>query len=121
MRSSSTTSIEAELASFHEHLEAHFGRLRDLRSGSRAPLFALEHDLSDGEVDRLKESVSGAVAQGEIRHDNWLPLVVYATEIGYAYAGSEYWPTFELCTPGWAEHGDRDYIRERFQEFRTSF
>jgi hypothetical protein len=51
----------------------------------------------------------------------WLPTVVYAAEIGYSYAGDEYWQTFEASTPGWAEYGDRQYIRDRFKAFRERF
>lgn len=112
---------DQELVFLHERLEAHFSGLRDRRKPIGAPIFALEHGLSDPELALLKEHVTSAIRYGRIPRDVWLPLVVYATEVGYDYSGDEYWQTFESWTPGWAEHGDRLYIRERFREFKNAF
>jgi hypothetical protein len=86
-----------------------------------APLFALEHGLSRPELALLKARVASAVRGGCVPRDFWLPLVVYATEVGYEYSGDEYWQTFEASTPGWVEHGDRQSMRQRFREFRENF
>ena len=50
-----------------------------------------------------------------------LPWVVYASEIGYRYAGDEYWQTFEAETRGWRYRGDRNWIRRRFVDFQARF
>jgi hypothetical protein len=42
--------------------------------------------------------------------------VVYAAEIGYNYAGEEYWQTFASSTPGWAESGNHQYIEAYSQK-----
>jgi hypothetical protein len=46
---------------------------------------------------------------------------VYSSEIGYLYAGDEYWQTFEEMTPGWISHGDRNWIRKCFIHFHEHF
>src|SRR5262249_9058465 len=109
------------LGELHERLHAHFSNLREPRSRIGAPVFALEHGLSQPELALLQEQVQASISGGRPWRDHWLPLVIYATEIGYAYAGDEYWQTFESWTPGWKERGDRQYIRSRFREFATSF
>jgi len=112
---------DQELAFLHERLEAHFQMLRQQRAPTGSPTFALEHGLSQAGLVFLKEQVASSVRQGRVRGDLWLPLIVYASEIGYEYAGDEYWQTFEAFTPGWAEHGDRQYLRARFRQFKESF
>jgi tetratricopeptide (TPR) repeat protein len=111
------------LAVLHERLEAHFAHLNERRSdfGGGAPIFALEHGLSEAELALLRAEVCGAVRSRELLRDSWLPFVVYAAEIGYEYSGDEYWQTFETRTPHWAENGDRYYIRRKFREFRDQF
>jgi hypothetical protein len=107
----------------HRRLEAHFRALRERRDEqvSGRPIFALEHGLSEPEVALMKMEVCSAVRRGRLPRDAWLPFVVYAAEMGYEYSGDEYWQTFEARTPSWAEHGDRNYIRRRFRDFRTAF
>jgi hypothetical protein len=110
-----------ELAFLHERLNAHFQTLRQQRAPTGSPTFALEHGLSQAELVLLKEQVASSIRQGRVRGDRWLPLIVYASEIGYEYSGDEYWQTFEASTPGWAEHGDRQYLRARFRQFKECF
>jgi hypothetical protein len=112
---------DQELAFLHERLKAHFQMLRQQRAPTGSPTFALEHGLSQAELVFLKEQVASSVRQGRVRGDLWLPLIVYASEIGYEYSGDEYWQTFEASTPGWAEHGDRRLLRARFRRFTQSF
>jgi hypothetical protein len=113
----------AILEALHEQLRAHFQavrRIRDETVGKR-PLFALEHGLTGGEVATLTRAVRDFVASGRrLPESTWLPFVVYAAEIGYGYAGDEYWQTFEVETPGW-EVDDRYYIRRKFQTFSAEF
>jgi hypothetical protein len=111
------------LSSLHARLEAHFSNLRARRNehSSDIPIFALEHDLAEDDLARLKSEVCSAVRRAAVPRDSWLPFVIYAAEIGYEYSGDEYWQTFEARTPGWAEYGDRDYIRRKFREFKDRF
>ena len=113
----------ATLQALHERLEEHFSRLRSERDelGGGRPLFALEHGLNDQEVAGLKATVRDAVRMGQLAQRWWLPLVVYASEIGYRYTGHEYWQTFEAETPEWDDRGDRPYLRDRFREFGRRF
>lgn len=111
------------LVLLHQRLEAHFDHLRARRDESApgTPLFALEHGLSGGELTLLHSEVIAAVQRGRLPRGAWLPFIVYAAEVGYEYAGEEYWQTFEARTPRWAERGDRDYIRTKFKEFQRRF
>lgn len=107
----------------HERLDIHFKALRVTRDAyaSGIPIFALEHGLAETELMLLKAEVCAAVRRGHLPRDTWLPFVVYAAEIGYAYSGDEYWQTFEYETPSWAQHGDRHYIRRQFMIFADTF
>ena len=121
--SSPTGGLANPLREFHERLESHFGQLRTERNqlGQNRPIFALEHGLNDVEVVDLKAYVRGTLRSGSRPSRWWLPMVAYAAEVGYRYTGDEYWQTFEAETPGWIEHGDRQYIRQRFQDFSERF
>lgn len=111
------------LERLHRRLGDHFAALRDSRShqSASAPVFALEHGLSSSEVGDLEARIRAAIKAGTVPLKSWLPLVVYAAEIGYSYSGDEYWQTFASDTPGWATHGDRRAIRVRFQRFAEQF
>ena len=111
-----------DLAVLHQQLDAHFRVLREQRDdvGKSAPIFALEHGLSESELALLKTAVRSSV-RPYFPPASWLPFVVYAAEAGYEYSGEEYWPTFESLTPGWSEYGDRDYVRRQFREFKERY
>lgn len=108
-----------------EYLALHFAELRDQRSAlGDAPVFALEHGLSESDLAELKAAVCLVVALGfnhKYWRQNWLPFVVYATEVGYTYAGDEFWMTFDSATAGWAYYGDRTRIRMWFTRFATEY
>jgi Tetratricopeptide repeat len=111
------------LVVLHQRLESHFAALRDRRSEATggAPVFALEHGLSDAELALLKAEVCSAVRKAHLPRAHSLPFVVYAAEIGYEYSGDEYWQTFAARTPHWIPNGDRYYIRHKFREFSDQF
>lgn len=120
--SRSTSEILRDL---HSQLEVGF---RDLRTSREqltpaAPVFALEHGLSDADLELLKRVVRSAVQHGfgPSTRQWWLPFVVYAAESGHEYAGREYWQTFEGSTPGWHKNRDRDRIRNWFQRFANDY
>lgn len=125
MTSSGPDGAANPLAVLHQRLEGHFTQLRALRSGATppTPVFALEHGLSEGELVLLRAEVLGAASRGLLPPVAWLPIVVYAAEIGYEFCGDEYWHTFEARTPGWSQLGDpaRQYMRNRYRKFRDSF
>jgi hypothetical protein len=79
------------LAQFHARLHDHYSSLHAARSllDSAAPVFALEHGLSEVDLDLLQVTVRASVAQGfSMKHRTWwLPFVVYAAESGYGYNG----------------------------------
>ncbi|MHA7861535.1 hypothetical protein ACX1DX_09220 [Tessaracoccus sp. Y36] len=112
------------LQHLHETLAVHFGNLRDSRYqlGISAPVFALEHDLSHDDLALLKEAVREAIRRCHLAHyqASWLPFVVYAAEMGYGYAGEEYWTTFSSLTPRWTSN-ERSTIRDWFMRFHQQF
>lgn len=114
------------LSRLHESLDAQFRELHHMRRslGGNAPVFALEHGLSHGDLESLKISVRSAVANGfgsRFWLRTWLPFVVYAAEAGYDYVGNDYWPPFAEMTPGWETFGDRDRIRGWFRKFSVNY
>jgi len=112
-----------ELGLLHQRLESHFRALRSHRDqfGPGIPIFALEHGLTDVELELLKSSVCQAVQRGRLPRHSWLPVIVYAAETGYEYSGDEYWQTFAIRTPGWIQNEDRQYIRTSFVKFADQF
>lgn len=118
-----TVNVNEELEALHERLHAHFSALQARRQAMApgTPLFALEHGLPEADVLLLQTYVSTSVQRRNLPRHSWLPFVVYAAEVGYEYSGDEYWQTFEARTPGWAEHGDRQYIRRKFRQFQETF
>ena len=87
-----------DLRAWNQKLEAHFSELARIRKDT--PVFALEHDLTPTEIQELSEGVRAHICRSYPLHDHMLVWIVYATEIGYGYAGDEYWQTFEEQTPG---------------------
>ena len=112
-----------DLNEWEEKLREHFLRLSRDRSMQRsgAPVFALEHGLSSQQVEDLRGAVRAHVARLRPSNQHRLAWVVHATESGYAYSGDEYWQTFEDDTPGWAQRGDRNWLRACFRYFAGTF
>jgi hypothetical protein len=109
------------LDAWHERLELHFVSLAETRTPTGWPTFALEHGLSVEEIAQLRDDVRRAAIHTRPSDRFWLPWVVYAAEQGYTYEGDEYWYSFETSTPGWTDHGDRHWIRQRFVRFQQRF
>lgn len=111
------------LDQWNNRLSSHFAALRCSRQAQRAdlPLFALEHGLTPSETQELATAIRDhiRVATPASRHE--LAWLVYAAEIGYGYAGDEYWQTFEVKTPGWTVYGDRAWLRKAFKNFHHRF
>lgn len=116
---------DLSLSEWHDRLDRHFRELRSERDlhvpGS--PVFALEHGLTDAEREGLGRAVRVCVSAPGLPAYAWLPLVVYAAEIGYRYEGDEYWPVFEADTPGWKRRGSngRLYIRQKYELFASTY
>lgn len=113
------------LQDLHSRIDMGFRDLHASREhlAPAAPVFALEHGLSEADLELLKKAVRSSVQQGFCAPFRrwWLPFVVYAAESGHDYAGGQYWQTFEDSTPGWHENGDRDRIRGWFQRFADDY
>ena len=115
--------MSTELEAWQTRLSLHFATLRDSRRarGIEESLFALEHGLTQPEVLALEGAVRTHIASRPPSRDHWLVWVVYAAELGYRYAGDEYWQTFEQETPGWIVNGDRYRIRDFYRRFEREF
>jgi len=108
-----------DLSNWQERLALHFAEIRKGRPSAK-PLFALEHGLAPDDLASLELAVRGAIFNYDARR-HWLPLVIYASEIGYRYTGDEYWQTFADETPRWNVFGRRDWIRSSFRKFSKQF
>jgi hypothetical protein len=115
--------MPSSLASWQDRLEKHYSSLQEQRSKTlgEQPIFALEHGLTDHETSELSAQIRNHCIQTQPSERHWLVWTIYATELGYHYAGDEYWQTFEEETPGWTEHGDRGWIRECFERFCRAY
>jgi hypothetical protein len=111
------------LAQWHQRLHAHFKDLRQSRTDrvGDKPIFVLEHGLDTHELAELDVEIRAHILSAPPSIDHSLPWLVYAAEIGYGYAGDEYWLTFEKDTPGWVIQGERPWLRERFRWFHDQF
>lgn len=110
------------LARLHTQLHAHFLDLAAARKRADHPSFALEHGLTQAQLTDLNSAIQDTVRmKRRLPTAWWLPVIVYATEVGYQYSGDEYWQTFEALTPGWSDLDQNREIRRLFAEFARSF
>lgn len=111
------------LEHWNQRLATHFAALRDTRKtlGVESPVFALEHGLQPGEVQALSAAIRAHIQADPPSRTHSLAWIVYAAEVGYRYAGDEFWQTFEAETPGWTERGSRDWVRDAFVSFARRF
>ena len=109
------------LEDWQRRLERHFQQLATARSNSGFHLFALEHDLTDSELEEIGAQLRERLALGLRLEPHWLLWVVYATELGYDYDGGEYWRSFEERTPRWSDKASRNQLREWFSRFQLTY
>jgi len=111
------------LSEWQSRLREHFEELRRVRSArvGDKPIFALEHGLEAADREALTVAIRAHIAEAPPLGDHVLPWIVYAAEIGYRYAGDEYWQTFADETHGWEAHGEREWLRDRFRAFHKHF
>jgi hypothetical protein len=112
-----------DLQGWQIRLEDHFLALSKERGIAEPgrPVFALEHGLDPDERSDLKAAIRSSIQKQLPSWEHRLVWTVYSTEIGYLYAGDEYWQTFEEETPGWLSHGNRTWIRKCFLDFHENF
>lgn len=108
-----------DLEAWDQRLAEHFAALA--RDRKDIPLFALEHGLAPAEVLALSDTLRAHIRVSPPVREHALVWTAYAAEIGYGYAGDEYWQTFEEKTPGWTENGNRGWIRDAFVGFQRRF
>ena len=112
--------MQVPLERWQEKLDLHFRELADKREGAGLPLFAIEHGLTDDEVEQVGEHLREHLSEHKRLETYWLLWVVYATEIGYHYKGDEYWQSFQEQTPGWESH-HRYKLRRWFRKFQQTY
>jgi len=111
------------LEQLHISLADRFQALSNEREKLEAPVFALEHNLSEPEVDLVRSAVKASVAaknHAVIGRDYWLPFIVYSVEVAYGYNGVQYWQGFEEMTPGWRMK-DRDQLACWYRLFHDQY
>lgn len=101
-------------------LDAHFRALADKRSNSGFHIFALEHGLSDPELEEIGNLLRDRLRSRQRLSVHWLAWVVYATELGYRYNGDEYWQSFQEETPLWVDQY-RYNLATWFDKFRQTY
>ncbi len=111
-----------QLPALQQELEVRFGRLAGERAGDRR-IFALEHGLRI-DVVALAGELSKQLQYGTPNNACWLAWVVFATEVGYDYAGAEYWQTFKERLPAWGvidTPKNRSRISVWFRRFANTY
>ena len=113
----------SELEKWEARLSSHFEELRKQRANrdDANPIFALEHGLSEQEVQDLSSALRTHIAVRPPLRGHAMVWIVYASELGYRYSGDEFWQTFERETPGWSTFGNRYWLRARFHQFQREF
>lgn len=114
--------MPATLDKWQQQLASHFDdvTLNKLDLPHEPVTFALEHGLDCSSRSALSEAIRLAVKRRVLAKDHYLCWTTYAAEIGYGYAGDEYWHTFEQQTPGW-DHRDRPFIKSCFKTFSLEY
>lgn len=112
-----------QLDTLQRMLERRFEQLSGERAADRR-MFALEHDVAI-DMQALAAELSKQLRYGKPDASYWLVWVVFATEIGYSYAGAEYWQTFGDRLPAWKQYADnnrnRSQIRVWFRQFALKY
>ena len=113
-------SNDAALTGLQDKLLAHFRSLAAVRERSGFPIFALEHGMTEAELQHVQSLLRERQKARLSSASFWLLWGVYASEAGYDYTGDEYWPSFEKQTPNWQYH-DRPKVKSWLGRFQRSF
>ena len=108
------------LDKWQERLERHFAELASARAKSGFPLFALEHGLTDKELEEIDQQLCTQIRAGSQLSGLWLVCVIFATERGYDYDGGEYWNLIEERTMHW-DLAHRRRLRTWFKKFQETY
>ena len=110
------------LDAWQQSLAANFDdvTLRKLELPQEPVTFALEHGLAVTQRAELNEAIFATVERGSLRRKHFLCWAAYAAELGYLFAGDEYWHTFEEETPGWNPR-NRPFIKSCFLLFAQEY
>ncbi|WP_210514481.1 hypothetical protein [Thalassospira sp. ER-Se-21-Dark] len=108
------------LDQWQEKMERHFRSLAEHRANSSFPIFALEHGLSDDDLEEIAKQLHSRLNNGLRLAPHWLLWTIYAAEKGYTYEGGEYWKSFEEATPGW-NYNDRYRVSTWFSKFQSRY
>lgn len=109
--------MPASIDNLRDQVERHFASLAHIRKNTSLPVFAMEHGLSNEDLDQIKSVLKSQCKGGILQTSDWLLWVIYATEVGYNYSGDEYWHSFEDKTPGW-DLQYRRRIKTWFRKFQ---
>lgn len=114
-----------ELHQYHTHLRQHFKTLSDEREP--APVFLVEHELTHDGLSDMTSCLTQTLQAALFRRDSfwnscYLPLLVLAAEVGYAYEGlgSEFWPALEQRVSTSFDEGARDALEWYFRQQEAS-
>jgi hypothetical protein len=118
-----------ELSQWHDKIDKRFASLDVTRNRSRGkPFFVLEHGLDEIDLQDIDYLVK---SHGNLRlsfENIELPLIVFATELGFQYENarhkgldeeSNFWPMFRKKIPGWDTPKNQSFFRHVFSEYLT--
>lgn len=117
-------SVRSNLIEAQTCLTERFATLRDGRSG---PIFFIEHGLSETGTRELREMTRQYAERCSLLDVSWrstpLPLIVTATEVGYAYrgTGTDFWPNLEAALDTNISYEARHRVRDLFSTCSLKF
>ena len=82
--------------------------------------FAFEHGLDSEERAGLAGAIHNSVKMRALRREHYLCWAAYSSEVGYHYAGDQYWHSFTSQTPGW-DQSHRWFIKWCFTKFSEQY
>lgn len=112
---------------FQERLRERYGELRHERAAADWPVWILEHDLEEPELQLLKGMLQRAFHLAPLSSSWWrprtLPLLVWATEVGYQYQGNgtDFWPILSHEMGHGFSGEDREYLSHFFKLAQQEF
>lgn len=109
------------LEEISDRLRAHFEHLKAGRDHrTQGAVYVLEHPLTTPERAELTRLLQCACKAHSPMAEHWLAWLVFATEVGYSFSGSDYWPRLEDRIPNWI-YADRERLASWFKRFAKEF
>ena len=106
----------------HGSIRTSFQELSQQRTLTQTPLYFAEHGLGSIELQEIEQCLRRRLSEYPLGHFFWqstyLPLIVFATDMGYQYEGNgtDFWPTLESRLGYHFDANDRQLLSGWFEK-----